>query len=539
MTSLLSVLLVLVAVCISPSTCSLVANGPTRADQPSVQVWPLPRSATYGNQQLTVSPSCAIFQVQAKDVPKTIELAIRRYCRLLFPHVAHRSGNETVQAVKIAFHNPDESHPQLGLDESYYLKISGRSVEISAETVYGVLHALESFSQLVLFDFTSKQYIVRNAPWVIKDEPRFPHRGLMIDTSRHFLSLAAIRKLIRSLPYAKINVLHWHIVDSQSFPFESKTHPKLWNGAYSSQERYTQEDVAAIVEFARLRGIRVMVEFDVPGHAKSWCAGYPEVCPSSTCFEPLNVANPKTFELLEDLLGECTGKKSSRKGAPSGLFPDNFIHLGGDEVNTACWTKTEFVSNWLNARNMSAQDGYLYFVRKAGKIALSQGRRPVHWDEVWQNFKTQLDKKTIIHIWRPGINLTEIAAAGYNLLQSESSGGHDWYLDHLQRKWDDVYGFEPCNGMPVELCRMMLGGHGEMWGETVDASDLEQTVWPKMGAIAERLWSPRNVVDIDDARVRIASFRCLLNRRGVAAAPINAFGRGSPPHPGSCYDQRR
>ena len=506
---------------------------------PVLSVWPQPKDATFGKGQAVVLPSCSIFHVQAKVVPRIVHLGILRYCRLLFPHVGAVNKTATLRQVNIAFHNADESHPQLGLDESYYLKISEKSVDISAETVFGVLHALESFSQLVSFDFDAKQYVVDNVPWEIKDEPRFPHRGLMIDTSRHFLSLTAIRKLVRSLPYSKVNVLHWHMVDSQSFPFESKTHPKLWEGAFSPQERYTQEDVASIVKYARLRGVRVMVEFDVPGHAKSWCAGYPEICPSTTCFEPLNVANPKTFDLLEDLLGECTGKKSSEKGMPSGLFPDNMIHLGGDEVNTNCWKSTESVSNWLQAKNMSPHDGYLYFVKRAGEIAIKQGRRPIHWDEVWQNFKTKLHKQTIIHIWNNGINLTEIAAAGYNILQSDSRGGHDWYLDHLSVRWADVYTFEPCNGMPLELCHMVLGGQGEMWGETVDVSDLEQTVWPRMAAIAERLWSPRNVINVEEAEPRIASFRCLLNRRGIEAAPISVNGRGAPPHPESCFKQRR
>lgn len=106
---------------------------------------------------------------------------------------------------------------------------------------------------------------------------------------------------------------------------QSKTQPKLWHGAYSEFEKYTQADIAAVVEYARLRGVRVMVEFDMPGHASSWCAGYPEVCPSLDCKGPLNVANEATFNLITSLLGEMTGGKASADGAPSGLFPNNFI----------------------------------------------------------------------------------------------------------------------------------------------------------------------------------------------------------------------
>jgi hexosaminidase len=114
--------------------------------------------------------------------------------------------------------------------------------------------------------------------------------------------------------------------DSQSFPFEVQSSPKLWDGAYSSQEKFSQLDVASVVEFARLRGVRVMVEFDMPGHAGSWCTGYPEICPSPTCLQPLNVANPATFTKIEAMLHECTGGVASAPGKPSpGVFKDNFV----------------------------------------------------------------------------------------------------------------------------------------------------------------------------------------------------------------------
>ena len=120
------------------------------------------------------------------------------------------------------------------------------------------------------FDFDCGRYEVGGAPWHIADAPRFAHRGLMIDTARHFEPLAAVRAIVDSLAYAKLNVLHWHMVDIQSFPFESRSSPRLWEGAFAPSQRYTQADVAAVVEHARLRGVRVIVEFDMPGHAASW-----------------------------------------------------------------------------------------------------------------------------------------------------------------------------------------------------------------------------------------------------------------------------
>ena len=240
--------------------------------------------------------------------------------------------------------------------------------------------------------------------------------------------------------------------DTQSFPFEVKSSPRLWDGAYSSQEKFTQLDVASVVEYAdcrrfrtrigacypyqrpgpftsyqndlhapsandlhapsrryaRLRGVRVIVEFDMPGHAGSWCTGYPEICPSPTCLQPLNVANPATFEKIEAMLHECTGGVASAPGKPSpGVFKDNFIHLGGDEVNTACWGSTPSIAKWLSEQNMTADDGYAYFVKKVAGFAIEQGHRPVQWSEVYDHFKNTLPKKVIIHIWKSVTNVTE------------------------------------------------------------------------------------------------------------------------------------
>jgi len=327
--------------------------------------------------------------------------------------------------------------------------------------------------------------------------------------------------------------------DSQSFPMQSEKRPKLWQGAYSPQEKYTQTDIGGIVEWAREHGVRVIVEFDMPGHAASWCKGYPEVCPSPSCPQPLNVANNATFELITDLLGEMTGGAATTPGKPSGLFPDNFVHLGGDEVDTSCWSKTPSVAAWLKAQGMTPDQGYAYFVKRAAEIAISQGRRPVQWSEVFDHFKTKLDKKTIVHIWKSVTNVTEVVADGYNVLLNVGYDSTSWYLDNLNINWTAVYTQDPCGGSPDDLCKLILGGHGEMWGETVDASDLEQTVWPRLAAIAERLWSPKAMTgDIAAAHPRIEAFRCLLNRRGVRAAPVNnANARSAPPGPGGCYTQ--
>jgi len=509
----------------------------TSASPPGA-LWPLPRNYTNGNQTPTVLASPSFFQLSSQC--KTLSDAAVRYGKLTFPHdLGGTAAGTGITGLKVTVADDSEGYPQLGTDESYSLTVPTEGVaELTAKTVYGALRGMETFSQLVMLDFDGERYYAYGAPWQIDDAPRFPWRGLMIDTSRHFQTLASIRSVIDSLPYAKLNVLHWHMSDSQSFPMESKTHPKLWEGSWSAQERYLQSDIADIIEYARARGVRTMVEFDMPGHAGSWCKGYPEVCPSTSCTQPLNLASNATWDLITALLGEMTGANGGKA-----LFEDHYIHLGGDEVNTNCWTKSSEISKWLSDRGMTADQGYAYFVKRAAEIALSQKRRPVQWVEVFDHFGTQLDNRTIVHVWKDKGTLAKVVAAGYDALLDNSPGSDSWYLDHLSVAWEAVYGNEPCSEISEQSqCDRVMGGQGEMWGETADMSDEEQTVWPRLGAIAERLWTPRDktaqALASGDAHNRIQAFRCMLNRRGIRAAPVNnKDARSAPPGPGGCYVQ--
>lgn len=555
----------------------------------SAAIWPLPTRISEGeNHDLVIIPhddgSTPFFRVATSTTNdhqqiETLQDAFARYTELTFPHPASNAGEAssrqddyyysetlgrrwrrflgqslitssgrggTLSGMVIKVKNVSEKAPQLDTDESYSITIDtqqyGNNGLITAPTIYGALRALETFSQLVSFDFDTATYRLNvGVPLVIHDAPRFPHRGLMIDSARHFLPIATIKHALDSMSYAKLNVLHWHISDTQSFPMQFKSRPLLWKGAFSSRERYLQAEVRDVVEYARRRGIRVMPEFDVPGHAASWCKGYPEVCPSDPkCTQPLNVAHNGTFQLIDDIVSECVdGGGDDSDDKP--LFLDKFFHLGGDEVNTQCWKQDEEISTWMKNQNYTNPDqAYAYFVKRAASIAVAHARRPVQWSEVFDHFKHNLEKSTIVHVWKSVTNVTEVAEMGYDLLVNVGYANGSWYLDNLNVAWQEVYERSPCKGIPddrPDLCRKVLGGHGEMWGETVDTSDFDSTVWPRLAAIAERLWSAEDQTSNSTAALaRIQDFRCLLNERGIAAAPVsNARARGAPPGPGSCY----
>lgn len=356
-----------------------------------------------------------------------------RYTKLIFPRPGPNSLNAIyLPGIKISVDDL-EAELQYGHDESYELTIpdDGTIATLHSKTLFGAYHGLETLSQIIVYDYEDETYMIRKAPYEIVDEPMYSHRGILMDTSRHFLSVKSIRKIIDSLTYSKFNVLHWHITDSQSAPIESKLYPDFWKGAYTEYEKYTQEDVAEIVEYARKRGVRVMPEFDVPGHSDSWCAGVPEICPSETCKNPIDVSKNETYEFLDKFFSEMTGRKKS-----GGLFPDSFFHLGGDEVDTGCWEKVERVKNWLDERGMTVKDAYHYIVDKAGKIVLNQERNPVNWEEVWNAFGTKLDNKTIIHIWLNKNTLKNVVENGYKAILSNYQS---WYLDYLDHNWKTFY----------------------------------------------------------------------------------------------------
>ena len=304
---------------------------------------------------------------------------------------------------------------------------------------------------------------------------------------------------------------------------------------------YTQSDVKSIIEYARQRGIRVVIEFDLPGHSMSWCIGYPEICPNPACNSPqnksngiLNPANNLTYQIINDLLTE----------ASTHIIMDDYIHIGGDETNTNCWDQTPEIKTWEKENNLTDKTALLYMLQYAQNVVKSVNKKAINWVDVFDEYSSQLDKKlTTIQVWKAQSTLKQVVEAGFNAILSSNVA---WYLNYVDAEkgynsWQKMYITEPyTNISDNEQQKLILGGEGALWGEYVDSSNVENSMWPRAAAIAERLWSSRYVNSTKSAEPRLAYFRCLLNERGIAAEPYNYSQPGqAPPHPGSCYDQRR
>lgn len=515
-----------------------------------VRIWPMPKYFRNGDKTLFLSNDFELSTSGSKygdrlgilkdgflrfmgsiSQDHVIDANFSRYPQSSFlkgVHVViHSSSDELSYVSRTALKN----HPvAYGVDESYNLSIPAAGnptyAHIEANSVYGAVHGLQTFSQLCNYNFKTRLIEVGLVPWTIVDGPRFPYRGLLIDTSRHYLPLPVIKNVIDSMTYAKLNVLHWHIVDSQSFPLEIPSYPNLWKGTYSASERYTMADATEIVSYARRRGINVLAEIDVPGHAGSWGVGYPSLWPSPECKEPLDVSSDFTFQVIDGILSDF--KK---------IFNYRYVHLGGDEVDTTCWETTPRVSKWMKEHKMNGSEAYQYFVLKAQKIALSHGYDIINWEETFNKFGGKLDRRTVVHNWLGGGVAELVTAAGLRCIVSNQD---KWYLDHLDTTWQEFYSNEPlANITNPNQQRLVLGGEVCMWGEHIDASDIQQTIWPRAAAAAERLWTPYEKLARDPRQVakRLSHFRCLLNQRGIAAAPLQGPGRIAPEEPGSCYAQ--
>lgn len=410
-------------------------------------------------------------------------------------------------------------YPALGEDESYQLDISPDGARLNATTVIGALHGLETFAQLI--DRSEVPAIH------IEDRPRFPWRGLMLDVSRHWMPVAVVERNLDAMAAVKLNVFHWHLSDDQGFRVESKRFPKLQQFG-SDGNFYTQAEIRQVVTYARDRGIRVVPEFDIPGHTTSWFAGYPELAsapgPYSIerkwgIFKPtMDPTREETYAFLDDFIGEMAT-----------LFPDAYFHIGGDEVEDTQWKSSASIQAFERQHHLSDSRAlHAYFNRRLQDLVKKHGKTMIGWDEV---FDPSLSKDTIIQSWRGQASLAEAARKGYRGILS-----FGYYLDHLKPA-SFHYSVDPLSGpsdaLSPEQTSRILGGEACMWSEYVSAETVNSRVWPRAAAIAERLWSPADTTNLESMYARMEAInRALdwvgLEHRSTYERMLDRIGGGEP-----------
>lgn len=348
----------------------------------------------------------------------------------------------------------------------------------------------------------------------------------MLDTSRHFLPLDVLKDHLDLMAHNKLNVFHWHLTDDTSFPYQSVKFPTLSEfGAYNQYSLvYTPSDVQEIIEYARLRGIRVIPEFDTPGHTQSWGPGmkdllarcYDEKGLPTNFFGPINPVPEENYIFLAQFFEEI-----------SQVFPDSYVHLGGDEVDFSCWASNPEIAAFMEEQEFGKSYEKLeeYYMQKLINVTQQATKGTMQyliWQEVIDNGVT-VPEGTVVHIWKDGSNwvpeMQLVTSLGYPVLLSSP-----WYLNRINYgiDWDQYYIVEPFSFNGTESQKsLVMGGEACMWTEFTDAVSVTGRTWPRASAIAERLWSNENVKDPRQAAPRLEEHRCRLLRRGYRVDPVN------------------
>jgi hexosaminidase len=472
-----------------------------------LNIMPLPARAERGDGSLNIDASFHLAFVGYRE-PR-LERAGQR-----FLHQVRRqtgivmlpaSANTGAATLEVKTDHESKAIQDLGEDESYWLDVTPGGAKLHAASPLGVFRGLQTFLQLIAI--SPEGFSV---PAVhIEDRPRFPWRGLMIDSGRHFIPLDVIKRSLDGMEAVKMNVFHWHLSDNQGFRTESRKFPKLHEQG-SDGLYYTQDEIRDVVEYARDRGIRVVPEFDMPGHSTAWFAGYPELASGSGpyaverkwgVFDPaMDPTDEKTYKFLNEFIGEMAR-----------LFPDQFFHIGGDEVSGKEWDANPKIQAFKKSHKLKDNAGLqAYFSGRLQELVAKHKKTPVGWDEV---LVPGVPKTIVIQSWRGVDSLAAAAKDGYRGILSNG-----YYLD---LGWSAArhYAMDPLGGPAAALTpeqkQLILGGESCIWSEYVNAENIDSRIWPRNAAIAERLWSPEGTSDLASMYQRMETESARLEWLGL------------------------
>ncbi|KAF8005902.1 hypothetical protein BT93_K0247 [Corymbia citriodora subsp. variegata] len=530
----------------------------------AISVWPKPREFSWPTQQATLlSPSFTIesprHQYLSTSVERYLHLMLSEHFHPLSNPHANLTNGPTLQTLVVLVNDlaAPLSH---GVNESYSLSIptSGDKASLIAETVWGAMRGLETFSQLV---WGKPSWVAVGVD--VRDWPIFSYRGILLDTSRNYYKVEDILRTIGAMSANKLNVFHWHITDSQSFPLLLPSEPDLAaKGAYGSDMQYSPADVRRIVEFGLEHGVHVLPEIDMPGHTGSWAEAYPEIVACTNMFwwpagsewadrlasEPgtgqLNPLNPKTYQVLKNVIRDVAT-----------LFPDQFFHAGADEIIPGCWKADPTVQAFLSSGGTLSQL-LETFVNSTLPYILSLNRTAVYWEDVLLDPIIKVDKSllppehTILQTWNNGPNNTKrIVSSGYRAIVSSSDFyyldcGHGGFVGNdsqydqppgsIQgnggswcapfKTWQTIYNYDITYGLTEEEATMVLGGEVALWSEQADPTVLDARIWPRASAMAESMWSgnrdKNGMKRYAEATDRLNEWRSRMVSRGIGAEPI-------------------
>jgi hexosaminidase len=474
----------------------------------TLNLMPVPKEMTIGEGKFRLTPAFKM-KIEGKSSDRLVKYSTGALKRLsgrtgLFFLQDIVSGADSIVSPAFSMKFDREGALKVGEDESYKLTVSSAQVNLSAITDIGLMRGLETFLQLV--DKDKEGYFL---PFVkINDSPFYKWRGLMLDVCRHWMPLEMVLRNIDGMAAVKMNVLHFHLSEDQGFRVESKVFPKLHEMG-SDGNYFTQDQIKYIIKYAGDRGIRVYPEFDVPGHATAWLVGYPELASKPGpykiernwgVFGPvINPASENTYSFLEKFFTEM-----------SALFPDEYFHIGGDEVKAEHWKENPDIQKFMSDNKIKDVHALqTYFNNRLLKILQKNNKKMVGWDEILQ---PEMPKDIVIHSWRGKKALLDASKDGYSVILS-----NNYYIDLIQPTWFHYqnHPISPDTTLPTEQMKNILGGEATMWSELVTNENVDSRIWPRTAAIAERFWSKNTVTDTKDMYRRLDKINLQLEEVGL------------------------
>ncbi|HEX4786104.1 MAG TPA: family 20 glycosylhydrolase [Candidatus Sulfotelmatobacter sp.] len=476
---------------------------------------------------ITASFSVAVDRFRDARLESAITRTVRRIENRTGISIPPVPADGTSATLIISVEKAGETIQSVDEDEAYSLEVTSANAHIRAATVVGAMHGLATLEQLI--QSNANGYFIPAVQ--IHDTPRFRWRGLMIDCGRHFIPVDVLKRTLDGMASVKLNVFHWHLSEDQGFRIESKAFPKLTELG-SDGLFYTQEQAREIVVYARDRGIRVVPEFDMPGHTSAWFVGYPDLASAPGpfhierkfgVFDPvMDPTRESTYKFLDTFLGEMAA-----------IFPDHFMHIGGDENNGVEWKANPRIQSFMREHKLNDTAALQnYFNQRLLKILEKHGKHMVGWDEI---LTPDLPKDIMVQSWRGFDSLAAGARNGYNGILSAG-----YYLN-LMSPAEAHYAVDPLpanTDLSPEQQARILGGEACMWEEQTSGLDIDSRIWPRTAVIAERLWSSRSVNDVDDMyrRLEIESLRLEtfglthISQEGVSLRQLSGTRQIAPLH---------
>ncbi|KAF7357392.1 Beta-hexosaminidase [Mycena sanguinolenta] len=502
----------------------------------ALALWPLPTSYTNGTTPLTLSKSFNI-KIDIANPPADLVAAVSRAKGYLqndkLEALVIDRGASSASAIAKA-----KSLPSLTLSltgKGSVQSISAQAVAPlesrveGANSTLGLFRGLATFGQ-IWFDLNGATYTL-SAPIQISDSPAYPYRGFMLDTARNYFPVADIKRTIDAMSWVKINTLHWHIVDSQSFPLEVPGFLSLsQKGAYSATSVYSPSDVKDIITYAAARGIDVIPEIDTPGHTSVISKAFPEhiACAEATPWASFANEPPAgQLRLASEATVNFTG---SLLKAAAGLFESHYFSTGGDEVNANCYTQDNETQASLESTNKTFAQALDTFVQSNHAALRSVGKSAVVWEEMVLANPVTLANDTIVMVWISSDDVQAVAETGYRIVHAASDyfyldcGHGGWVGDFPTgnswcdpfKTWQYAYSFDPTANLTAAQSELVIGGQSLLWTEQSSSANLDSTTWPRAASTAELFWSgPGGNVDTALPRLHEVVYR--FRQRGVAA----------------------